>query len=188
MTYTYLEAPSSCSSLEWRIKPSVTRYTCISSRHWRFFFPFSKYHPVHFAAPNAAPPCLLSAYLFTSIWASFSNESSILKAGDAPPPGERDGRTTRTTAAMQVAPAENYSNLTLPTLSYLSPAYEVLSILRCSSELSQSLHTVMFEARVGKEICPAAAVPVREACGRDAFVHTPEVTQLLSLSRSHTQG
>ena len=37
-------------------------------------------------------PALLSAYLFTSIWASFSNESSILKAGDAPPPGERDGR------------------------------------------------------------------------------------------------
>ena len=106
-------------------------------------------------------PALPSAYLFTSIWASFSNESSILKAGDAPPPGERDGRTTRTTATMQVAPAENDSNLTLPTLSYLSPAYEVLSILRCSSDLSQSLHTVMFEARVGKEICPAAAVPVK---------------------------
>ena len=84
---------------------------------------------------------------------------------------------------MQVAPAENDSNLTLPTLSYLSPAYEVLSILRCSSELSQSLHTAMFEIRVGKEICPAAAVPVR-----DAFVHTPEVTQLLSLSLAHTQG
>ena len=40
----------------------------------------------------------------------------------------------------------------------------------------------MFEARVGKEICPAAAVPVR-----DAFVHTPEVTQLLSLSLTHTR-
>ena len=107
-------------------------------------------------------PALPSAYLFTSIWASFSNESSILKAGDAPPPGERDGRTTRTTATatMQVAPAENDSNLTLPTLSYLSPAYEVLSILRCSQR-SQSLHTAMFEARVGKEICPAAAVPVK---------------------------
>ena len=141
-----------------------------------------------FCSAERRRPALLSAYLFTSIWASFSNESSILKAGDAPPPGERDGRTTRTTATMQVAPAENDSNLTLPTLSYLSPAYEVLTILRCSSELSQSLHTVMFEARVRarKEICPAAAVPV--AGGRDAFVHTPEVTQLLSLSRSHTQG
>ena len=117
-----------------------------------------------FCSAERRRPALLSAYLFTSIWASFSNESSILKAGDAPPPGERrraEERTTRTTATMQVAPAENDSNLTLPTLSYLSPAYEVLSILRCSSDLSQSLHTAMFEIRVGKEICPAEAVPVK---------------------------